>query len=325
MPTRADAPAAASFRDYLSLARLDHATKHVFILPGILLAALLRGAPEGGVAWGGLIVGFAAAVCIASANYVINEWLDREFDAHHPKKSARSSVRLPLDARRVWTLYAGFLVAGLALAAAVNPTFFAVALAFGAMGLIYNVAPVRSKDRAVVDVLSEAINNPLRLMLGWAMIDPATLPPASLLLGYWFGGAFLMNAKRMSEYRDLVASVGRAQLVRYRRSFAFYTENRLMTACLLYAMFCGSFTGVFLIKYRPEYALFLPFLGLLFAVYFALSLRPGSIAQEPERLFRSPPLMTATGAAGAAFLALTFIDIPSIAALSDQRFISLGR
>lgn len=316
--------ATAGWRDYLSLARLDHATKHVFILPGILLAILLRGAPVEAF-WANLILGMAAAVCIASANYVVNEWLDRDFDAHHPKKSARSSVRLPLDPRRVWALYVGFLAAGLALAAAVNGAFLAVAAAFAVMGVVYNVEPLRSKDRAVVDVLSEAINNPLRLMLGWAMADPTTLPPASLLLGYWFGGAFLMNAKRMSEYRDLTASVGKAQLVRYRRSFAFYTENRLLTACLLYAMFCGSFTGVFLIKYRPEYALFLPFLGLLFAVYFGLSLRPGSIAQEPERTFRSRPLMLATGAAGAVFLLLTFIDIPAVDALSDQRFIRLDR
>lgn len=316
--------APVGIREYLSLARLDHATKHVFILPGILLALLLRGAQTGDIL-ANIVLGLAAAVCIASANYVINEWLDREFDAHHPVKSARSSVRLPLSRRLVYAQYAAFLVIGLALAAAVNTTFLAVAVVFGLMGLIYNVEPLRSKDRAVVDVLTEAINNPLRLMLGWAMVDPGTLPPASLLLGYWFGGAFLMNAKRLSEYRDLVASNGKAQLVRYRRSFAFYTANRLLTACLLYAMFCGSFTGVFLIKYRPEYVLFLPFLALLFAVYFGLSLRPGSIAQEPERLFRAPLLMAATVVVTAAFLFLSMLDIPIIDALSEQRFITIGQ
>lgn len=33
----------SSWREYVSIARLDHVTKHVFVLPGVLLAYLLRG------------------------------------------------------------------------------------------------------------------------------------------------------------------------------------------------------------------------------------------------------------------------------------------
>ena len=32
---------AAGWKEYVSIARLDHVTKHVFVLPGILLAVLL--------------------------------------------------------------------------------------------------------------------------------------------------------------------------------------------------------------------------------------------------------------------------------------------
>src|SRR5271167_2785101 len=37
--------ARATLFDHLAMMRLDHATKHVFILPGVVLALLLRGAP----------------------------------------------------------------------------------------------------------------------------------------------------------------------------------------------------------------------------------------------------------------------------------------
>ena len=69
------------------------------------------------------------------------------------------------------------------------------------MGVAYNARPVRSKDRAYLDVLSEAVNNPLRFLLGWFALAPYVLPPLSALLAYWMGGAFLMAIKRYSEYR----------------------------------------------------------------------------------------------------------------------------
>ncbi|WP_246661419.1 MULTISPECIES: hypothetical protein [Rhizobium] len=40
-----------------------------------------------------------------------------------------------------------------------------------------------------VDVISESINNPIRLVIGWSMIDPTSLPPGSIILAYWFGSA----------------------------------------------------------------------------------------------------------------------------------------
>jgi 4-hydroxybenzoate polyprenyltransferase len=307
---------------YVSLARFDHVTKHVFILPGIALALLLRDVtvanPVANVA-----VGLFSAICIASANYVINEWLDREFDSHHPKKSQRSAVQHSLNPVIVYAWYALLAVLGLVSAALVNTVFFWVSVWFLAMGIIYNVEPLRSKDRPFVDVLTESINNPIRLLLGWAMIDPTSLPPASLLLGYWMGGAFLMNAKRMSEFRDLVKLVGKAKLELYRKSFRAYTENRLVAACLMYAMFCGTFIGIFLIKYRTEYILFLPFLGVLFAIYFGLALKPDSLAQAPEKLFKSEVLTVASVITALVFAVTSVVDIPILEQLADQRFIIL--
>lgn len=317
-----DGPRPAPLSDYVRLARLDHMTKHVFVLPGIALAYVLRGVQNDNVLVH-VVLGFAVAVLIASANYVINEWLDRDFDKHHPTKSARVSVQVPLQPHFVYALWFALAASGLAVAWLSSPTMLAVAAMFAAQGVVYNVPPIRSKDRAVLDVLSEAVNNPFRLMIGWAMIDAATIPPSSVIIAYWMGGAFLMAAKRLSEYRDIVASHGADLLRSYRKSFGQYTETGLLVSCFAYALVSMSVFSVFMIKYRVEYILLAPFMCALFCIYLSLSMGQGSVAQAPERLFQARRLMLMVGLLVVAAGLLTVVDLPWLAHFSEQRYISV--
>jgi len=322
LPSDAPVTTRARLRDYVQMARLDHMTKHVFILPGLVLAWVLREPPLAG-AWQAILIGFASAVLIASANYIINEWLDREFDAFHPDKSKRPAVNVVMSPYAVYSGYALCSVAGLLLALEVGPVFFITSLLFWLSGVAYNVRPLRSKDKPYLDVLSESLNNPIRLMLGWSMIEHSSVAPASLLLAYWMGGAFLMGAKRLSEYREIAASHGVGVLHRYRRSFQHYTEERLTISCFVYALLATLLVGFFLVKYRIEYLLACPLIIAMFAHYLALSMRSGSVAQKPEKLFRERRLMVISGATVAALVILSFVDVPWLQGFTDPHFITV--
>ncbi|MEE8139100.1 MAG: UbiA family prenyltransferase [Thermoanaerobaculia bacterium] len=314
------APARAT--DYLAMARPDHWPKHVFIVPGIVLASILHPRPLAEL-WMPLVIGFVSAAAVASANYVLNEWLDAERDAFHPKKRSRPAVTKSLSPGVVWAEYAALVALGLALALVVSKLFFLTSCLFLASGWLYNVPPVRTKDRAFLDVTSEAINNPIRLTLGWAMVDATTLPPSSLLLAYWMGGAFLMALKRFAEYRS-VSAAGRLEALKlYRRSFAVYSQRSLLLLAFLCAQMAAFFLAVFLIKYRIEYLLSLPFFALVFVDYLKVALREESPAQAPEKLFREKTLLALLALLIAVLGVLTWVDIPSLERLTDPHYIEL--
>ncbi|MBI2989759.1 MAG: UbiA prenyltransferase family protein [Candidatus Magasanikbacteria bacterium] len=306
-----------SLKDYISIARPSHWFKNIFMLPGVVVAMWLTDT----FSYRLLAVGLLAliSVCIiASANYVINEWLDAEFDKYHPLKKNRPSVTGRIKAKLVFVEYAVLAVTGLSIAYFISYYFLAAALFLLVMGFLYNVKPFRTKDKMYMDVLSESINNPIRFALGWFVVTSAYLPPVSLLVAYWMGGAFLMAVKRYAELRFIG---DRSTAVLYRRSFRFYTENNLLVSILFYAMSFAFFFGVFIIKHRIELLLSLPLFSILFGWYLSLGMNSDSPAQRPEKLYRERWFMLYILLLTMSVSLLLWVDFPRLHFFLENHFI----
>ncbi|MCR5410322.1 MAG: UbiA prenyltransferase family protein [Lachnospiraceae bacterium] len=307
-------------KNYIRIARPDHWVKNLFIVPGLAVGFLLVDMLPVSQLIYRFIIGFAATCMIASANYVINEWLDAEFDKYHPTKKFRPVVSENMKFSLVMLEYVILSVAGLALSLLINTGFLITEVWLLVMGVLYNVKPVRTKDIPFLDVISESVNNMIRLLLGWFIVTDASVPPGSILLGYWMGGAFLMGIKRFAEYR-MIGDPDTAGL--YRKSFAAYSEKTLLCSSMFYA-FCSTFCmGLFLVKYRIEYVLAMPFLFLLFCYYLYIAFKDDSAVQKPEKLYKEKKLMAFVLLIVVIFIILTFVNIPALKLFQDPFLIEI--
>jgi decaprenyl-phosphate phosphoribosyltransferase len=301
------------FADMVAVARPDHWFKNVFVVPGLVIGLLFVPTVRQDLP-AAIVIALVATCLIASANYTINEWLDAESDCHHPLKHSRPAACGRLSVPIIATQYAVLSVTGLLLASAVSREFFLIAEMLLMMGILYNVRPLRTKDRAYLDVLSESINNPLRLLLGWFIVVEGSFPPSSILMSYWMGGAFLMAIKRYAEFR-FIGDDRRAGL--YRRSFVGYSEKTLLLSGFFYAITASFFLAIFLIKYRIEFVLSFPLFAILFVWYLAIGMKAESAAQRPEKLFLEVPFMAYVGVLVAAMAIMQFVDMPFLYPLLD--------
>ena len=118
-----------------------------------------------------------------------------------------------------------------------------------------------------------------------------------------------MAIKRYAEYRR----IGDARIAaEYRKSFSYYNEYRLILSIVYYACAFSFFFGVFIVRYRMELILSVPFLAGFIPVYMRLAFWDDSPAQYPEHLYKQRGLVLYTSFCVAVVLFLLVVDIPII-------------
>lgn len=307
-------------KNYLKIARLDHWIKNMFIVPGMVVAILLVDEGMQQINIIKIILGFLSTCLISSANYVINEWLDAEFDKFHPTKKNRPVVAGNMELKFVIAEYLLFATAGILCAVFIDWFFISAELWLLIMGIIYNVKPLRTKDVIFLDVITESVNNMIRFLLGWFIVTDQVFPPVSILFGYWMAGAFLMGTKRLAEYR-MIGNPDQAG--KYRKSFKYYTEKTLFGSSFFYALCATFFMGVFLIKYRIEYLVAIPILFVLFTYYIMLAYNEDSAVQKPEKLYKEKALLSIVAVFVIILVIFSVIDIPALHAFMSPYLIDI--
>ncbi|HYE00241.1 MAG TPA: decaprenyl-phosphate phosphoribosyltransferase [Alphaproteobacteria bacterium] len=165
-----------------------------------------------------IVAGVLSFCLIASAVYVLNDFVDRHADRMHPVKRSRPIASGAVSPAMAAVLLAGALTAGMALA-------FGLDLAFGVLAAVYFVINMAYsfglKHISIVDVMCITLGFILRVMAGAALIGVE--PSVWIIACTGLVALFLALAKRRD---DLVRSLGG----QHRKSLDGYTKPFLDTA-----------------------------------------------------------------------------------------------
>lgn len=287
--------------EYIRICRIDHWLKNIFIVFGHAVAFVLGPGVE--LTGANILVcalSLVPACFIASANYILNEILDAPFDRTHPTKRLRGVAAGKVNVTILWGIKVALIIAGFVMAFEFFDIGYIIALALLLLsGVVYNVQPLRLKDRAYLDVIAESFNNPIRLWLGWYALvplhgyDAAYRVPMTIVLAWWSFGALLMTGKRYAEFRfiDDPEVSGR-----YRKSFRTYNNQKLIIAMITYAnLFCFC-TGIAMAIHEELVNLILVFPMIVIAIiaYFNHAMSDVGARLEPEKLMRHPWIIVCT-------------------------------
>ncbi len=274
--------------DYLEALRLERWPRSFAIYVGSFTFFLLH--PDklefGKGLFFKLLFSFLLTWLVSTANYIINEIADAEFDKHHPVKKKRPLASGKVNKNILFSLFVLFLmIAFFSSAFLFNKKFTLSLVLLFVAGVFYNIKPIRLKDIPYIDFTSESINNPIRFLIGWYAFNGGFVPPLVILLWWWSFGMFLMIGKRISEKRFL----GDEKSGNYRPSLKNVNEKTLKVIMAFVGIISFALLFEFSIEYSIETLKIFSFIFLIFIGYFfyIITRRVGEL-EEPEEILKNP-------------------------------------
>jgi 4-hydroxybenzoate polyprenyltransferase len=263
----------------VALLRPHHWVKNIFVLVPLLLTPWA-------MTWeaiGAALLGVAAFCAVASAVYVLNDYMDREADLMHPEKRFRPLASGSVPVPVAFAMMGSLLTLGFMIASSLAGQFVALLAVYFVMNVGYSMG---LKAIPIVDVLIVTIGFVLRVEAGASLIGVATTQWITIMTGLL--ALLLALGKRRDDVMNSREVGHRSSLVGYNKPFL----DNSMTAVL----------------------------GALLVTYIIYTTDPGVAARiDSEYLFYTTPLV----AAGIMrYLQLLFVEArssdPTDVVLSDR-------
>jgi 4-hydroxybenzoate polyprenyltransferase len=251
--------------------------KNVFVFPALVFSTeFLRLEPVTRA-----LTAFAAFSALASAGYVLNDWLDREADRKHPKKRFRPIASGALPEPAAIGLFVATFLAGVGLAWSLSPAFLFIAAVYFVTTLSYSFY---FKHKVILDVLFLSSGFVWRVVGGAVAIDVHISP--WLFLCTVFMALFFGFNKRRAELLQIGAHSGT------RRNLAEYSPQML-------EQFQAIVTSATIITYllytvmgpTPWMTLTIPMVLYWIFRYIYLVDRHGEGGAPDETVLRDPPML----------------------------------
>jgi 4-hydroxybenzoate polyprenyltransferase len=218
--------------------RPSHWTKNAFVFAALIFGRQLSGPPDKiAVAVGSAVAGFFCFCLAASANYILNDIIDRDMDRMHPKKSSRPIAAGTLSVG--WAAVLAAVCAAVSLGCSfilVRELAYIIAI-YMVLMLLYSLF---LKKAMILDVIVISIGFVLRAVAGAVVVGVFISP--WLIICTFALCLFLGFSKRRGEVA-MLAGQGQS----YRQTLAGYnvellghmldvTSGLAIVSFLLYAM-----------------------------------------------------------------------------------------
>lgn len=298
----------SNIRETIGVFRPSRWYRNSFMLLGSLLAVAIL--PDVNLMdyWMQIVIAFIALSLMTSGNYGINEILDIETDRQHPQKQHRALVTGKVKVKTVLIIAIILYVLSVLVVLSLGNLPLTLSMLLMLLsGITYNVKPFRTKDIPYLDFLFEALNNPIRLAVGWYAVEGAMAHPFNLvskaidgggivvnsifyiplgfLVSFYFIGIFLMSSKRFGEIRLFKSSKSEQHPGEYRKSLQYYSEQSLLYVMMASIISFSYLFGALSYKYNIDLIILLPIFIVWIIWYFILAFEENSIVKDPERIF----------------------------------------